>query len=173
MNQPRKTQGVSLFFLIFYFFSFCCFLLCNTTASLAEKIPHWLNQTVYVPLYSHIYADERSRDKPFNLAATLSIRNTDFKNTCTLKSVDYYDSKGQLLKKYLAQPQTIAPLATATFIVQEAESKGGTGAKFVLLWSAKKAITAPIIESIMIGTKLNQGISFLSRGQVVAGTTAP
>ena len=32
-------------------------------------------QTVYVPVYSHIYSGDR--EQPFYLAATLSIRNTD------------------------------------------------------------------------------------------------
>jgi hypothetical protein len=35
-------------------------------------------QTVYVPIYSHIYSGLKGR--PFNLAATLSIRNTDPKH---------------------------------------------------------------------------------------------
>jgi hypothetical protein len=35
-------------------------------------------QTVYVPIYSHIYSGLKGR--PFNLAATLSIRNTDPSN---------------------------------------------------------------------------------------------
>jgi hypothetical protein len=39
-------------------------------------------QTVYVPVYSHIYSGDR--EQPFYLAATLSIRNTDTKHAITL-----------------------------------------------------------------------------------------
>ena len=150
----------------------CIFLLLYlSTSASADGITRWLTQTVYVPLYSHIYADERYRDKPFNLTATLSIRNTDMNNGLTLLSVDYYDSDGRLLKKYLDSPVSIAHLASTRFIVQESD-KGGSGAKFIVVWKAENPIIEPIIESVMIGTKLQQGISFLSRGRVVAGKVA-
>jgi hypothetical protein len=41
----------------------------------AEDIKLSDGQTVYVPIYSHIYSGIKAR--PFDLAATLSIRNTD------------------------------------------------------------------------------------------------
>ncbi len=139
----------------------------------AKGVTRWLTQTVYVPLYSHIYADERYRDKPFNLTATLSVRNTDPENGLILQRVDYYDSEGILLKKYLNKPVPIAPLASTRFIVQESESKGGSGAKFIVIWTASKPVVEPIIESVMIGTKMQQGISFLSRGRVISGESTP
>ncbi len=162
----RKTPSAPALVFIFLFF-----ILFSGPAQ-ARGIIRWLTQTVYVPLYSHIYADERYRDKPFNLTATLSVRNTDPENGLILQNVDYYDSEGRLLKKYLAKPVTIAPLASTRFIVQESESKGGSGAKFVVIWTASKPVVEPIIESVMIGTKLQQGISFLSRGRVIAGESA-
>ena len=148
-------------------------LLSGLSAARADTIARWLNQTVYVPLYSHIYADERYKDKPFNLTATLSIRNTDPIHGLTLKRVDYYDSQGKLLKNYLDKPLTIAPLASTRYIVQESENEGGSGAKFIVGWSAQQPVSDPIIESIMIGTKLQQGISFLSRGRVIQGESVP
>jgi len=147
-------------------------LLCSSLPVLADGISRWKSQTVYVPVYSHIYADERYRDKPFNLTATLSIRNTDPENGLTLKRVDYLDSQGKLLKNYLDKPLTISPLASTRYIVQESESKGGSGAKFIVSWSSEHPVIEPIVESIMIGTKLQQGISFLSRGIVIGGEPA-
>jgi len=43
----------------------------------ALTVQRWLSQTVYVPVYSHIYADSRFKDKPFQLTAIISVRNTD------------------------------------------------------------------------------------------------
>ena len=140
------------------------------TASATQVLSKWLNQTVYVPIYSHIYADDRFRDTPFLLTATLSIRNTDPDNALTVTSVRYYDSKGELLKQYLDNPTVIAPLGSIRFIVPESESKGGSGAKFLVEWAAKTAVIEPIVESIMIGTKMQQGISFVSTGRVIKGT---
>ncbi len=162
----RKLFGHPALYIILPFLFFYC------VTVRADEITRWLKQIVYIPIYSQIYADERYKDKPFNLSATLSIRNTDPQHSLTLKKVNYYDSKGKLLKQYLDSPLTIGPLASARYIVLESESKGGSGAKFIVTWTASSPVVEPIIESIMIGTKLRQGISFLSEGKVIAGEKA-
>ena len=138
----------------------------------AEVLGRWLGQTVYVPVYSHIFADDRYRDRPFLLTATLSVRNTDPERPFTLQRVDYYDSEGALLQRYLEAPITLAPLASTHYIVPESEAKGGAGAKFLIEWQAPAAVNEPIIEAVMIGTKLQQGISFISTGRAIKGTPA-
>lgn len=122
-------------------------------------------QTVYVPIYSHIYSGDR--EHPFYLAATLSVRNTDPKHAITILSVDYYDSKGKLLRPYLENPIIINPFATTRYIIKESDKSGGSGANFIVKWKSDAKINSPIIESIMIGTKTQQGISFISRGRVI------
>lgn len=137
--------------------------------SMALTVQRWLSQTIYVPIYSHIYADSRFKDKPFQLTAILSIRNTDLKNSFTLHKVAYYDSHGKLLSHYLKKPLVIGPLASTRYIVPESDTTGGSGAKFIIEWKSDKAVTEPIIEGVMIGTKMQQGISFVTRSQVLAG----
>jgi hypothetical protein len=135
----------------------------------AGAISRWLNQSIYVPLYSHIYADERFKDKPFALTATLFIRNTDPERTLVLDTVDYYDSHGKKLRSYIDKPVTVGPLASIRFIIPESNKEGGSGAKFLVHWRAEKPVTEPIVESVMIGTKMQQGISFISQGRVIDG----
>ncbi len=149
------------------------FLLAGTfspAAARALTVERWLNQTAYVPVYSHIYADSRFKDKPFQLTVIISIRNTDTKYSFTLETVDYYDSEGKLLQKYLDNPITIPPLASTRYIVPESDTLGGSGAKFIISWSSTNAVTEPIIEGVMIGTKMQQGISFITDSQIIAGT---
>jgi hypothetical protein len=67
-------------------------------------------QLLYVPVYSHIYIGDRER--PFNLAVTLSVRNTDPRKSLRLTEVDYYDSDGHLVRHYLEEPREMPPLAT-------------------------------------------------------------
>lgn len=160
-----KTNRIAVVLLVALFLSVHC-------AVANELLTRWLGQTVYVPIYSHIYADDRYKDIPFLLTATLSIRNTDPEKAFTLKSVRYYDSKGTLLQQYLDTPTTVEPLGSIRFIVPESESKGGSGAKFLVEWEAKTAVIEPIIESVMIGTKMQQGISFISTGRVIKGKPA-
>jgi len=131
----------------------------------AEEIRLSAGQTVYVPIYSHIYSGVKGR--PFDLAATLSIRNTNLQNPIVLESVKYYDSDGKLVKDYLKKPLQLNALASTRYIITEDEKAGGSGANFMVVWKSEQNVNPPIIEAVMIGTHSGQGISFLSRGQVI------
>ena len=122
-------------------------------------------QTVYVPIYSHIYSGLKGR--PFNLAATLSIRNTDPRHPITLISVNFYDSDGKLVKAYLDKPVELKAMASTRYILTEADTGGGSGANFLVKWKSQSKVNPPLIEGVMIGTRSGQGISFVSRGQVI------
>lgn len=119
-------------------------------------------QTLYVPVYSHIYSGDRER--PVYLAVTVSIRNTDPLQTITITTVDYYDSEGRRLERYLEQPIPLAPMATVRYVVKESDKAGGSGANFVVRWQSEVPVNPPIVESIMISTASQLGISFTSRG---------
>jgi len=126
-------------------------------------------QTLYVSVYSNIYSSPKKI--PFNLAAILSIRNTDIHNPVQIISADYYDTKGRLIRKYYTRPVTLAPLESTYIYVPEEDVVGGIGANFIVKWSAAKEINVPIIECVMIGMKGGQGISFVSPGQVIKENT--
>ena len=122
-------------------------------------------QIVYVPAYSHIYS--ASNEMTILLAVTLSIRNTDINNPLKLNRVDYYGTKGNLLKEYLDSTIVLGPLESLKFVIPEKDESGGSGANFIIEWSSDKCTNQPIVETIMIGTVMQQGISFTSRGQVI------
>lgn len=126
-------------------------------------------QTLYVSVYSNIYSSPKKI--PFNLAAILSIRNTDIFNPIQIISADYYDTKGKLIRKYYSRPVTLAPLESTYIYVPEEDVVGGIGANFIVKWSAIKEINVPVIECVMIGMKGGQGISFVSPGQVIKENT--
>ena len=132
---------------------------------LSEEIKLSTGQTVYVPIYSHIYSGVKAR--PFDLAATLSIRNTNLKSSIELISVKYFDSEGKLVKDYLEKPIVIDAIATTRYIITEDDRAGGSGANFIVIWKSEQPVNPPVIEGVMIGTHSGQGISFVSRGQVI------
>ncbi|MBW2438146.1 MAG: DUF3124 domain-containing protein [Desulfobacterales bacterium] len=155
------------------FFYYCCVILGAIvllagpagTAGAESHIALSGGQTVYVPIYSHIYSGLKGR--PFSLAATLSIRNTDPQNPITLVSVKYFDSDGNLVKEYLDKPAELKPMASTRYILPEGDTTGGSGANFLVKWTSPKKVNQPLIEGVMIGTRSGQGISFVSRGQVI------
>lgn len=122
-------------------------------------------QKLYVPVYSHIYHGDR--EQPFELAVTLSVRNTDTDHAISLISVDYYDSEGKLVRKYLENEVRLGAIASTRFVVKESDKSGGAGASFIVRWKSEAMVTEPIVEAIMIGTSTQQGISFSSRGQAI------
>ena len=131
----------------------------------AEDIKLSGGQMVYVPIYSHIYSGVKAR--PFDLAATLSIRNTDPKHPIMVVAVTYYDSEGRMLKEYLSEPVEMNALMSTRYIILEGDKTGGSGANFIVKWKAAQKVNPPIIEGVMIGTHSGQGISFVSRGQII------
>ncbi|MBU1341877.1 MAG: DUF3124 domain-containing protein [Proteobacteria bacterium] len=122
-------------------------------------------QSVYVPVYSHIYYGDQERT--FNLTTTLSIRNTNLKKDVMLHSIDYFDSNGELLKNYLEAPIVLKKFSTIRYVIKATDKRGGSGAKFIVRWKSKDLSNAPLIEAIMISTQSQQGISFVSRGQAI------
>ncbi len=122
-------------------------------------------QSVYVPVYSHIYHGDQ--EKQFNLTATLSIRNTNLKKDIMLQSIDYFDSNGELLKHYLEAPIVLKKFSTIRYIIKATDKSGGSGAKFIVKWKSRILSNAPLIEAIMISTQSGQGISFVSRGRAI------
>jgi hypothetical protein len=122
-------------------------------------------QVVYVPAYSHIYSGNRER--PFLLTVTLSIRNIDTMQKIKITAVDYYETQGKLLKKYIETPITLNPLESLRYVIPEKDKSGGSGANFIVEWHSNGPVNPPIIESIMIGTQSSQGVSFSSRGQAI------
>jgi hypothetical protein len=126
-------------------------------------------QTVYVPIYSHIYAGPQSR--PINLAATFSIRNTDPEHWISIESVQYHNSDGSRVKNYLEKPTRLSPLASTRFIVREEDTTGGSGASFIVKWKADTQVSVPIMQGVMVSTRSQLGISFVTQGRAVRETS--
>jgi hypothetical protein len=53
------------------------------------------------------------------------------------------------------------------FVVEESEKAGGSGANFIIEWAATNYSDQLLIQSIMIGTFGDQGISFLTDAKVI------
>ena len=131
-----------------------------------DKTKVVMGQTVYVPIYSHIY-HYNNQDDVMNLSATLSIRNTDLTNSIIITSVRYYDTDGKLIRQDIKSPVELKPLASTNFFIAANDTIGGSGANFIVEWVAEKTVYEPVIEAVMICTSSSQGISFVSPAKVL------
>ena len=123
------------------------------------------NQKVYVPIYSDIYY--RDSRHTFSLTATLSIRNTSFNDSIYVFAIDYYNSKGDKVRRYNQSSLLLKPMESIEFVVEDKDDKGGVGANFVVDWGSREGALSPFIQGVMIGTTGQQGISFTTEGIVI------
>ncbi len=122
-------------------------------------------ETDYVPIYSDIYYSNGTKRYP--LTATISVRNISLTDSAYIFSVVYYDSYGNRLKDYVDSSFLVSPLESIEFVVEDIENVGGAGANFIIEWGAKSYTNQLFIQSIMIGTYEQQGISFTTEAIVI------
>lgn len=135
------------------------------TGSLVERSSDRvaIKRTVYVGAYSSVTLGRGKVD----FATTLSIHNTSNERALNVDRVDYFDTAGNLVHSYLPKPITIRPFGTVEAFVPAENTRGGTGANFIVEWTANGLITDPLIEAVMIGAIGAQGFSFTSRGKTM------
>jgi len=122
-------------------------------------------ETDYLPVYSSIYYQDGTRRFP--ITTTVSIRNTSFSDPAFISSARYYDSYGKVLHSYLDSTLLLSPLESIELVVEEKETEGGAGANFIIEWAAPNYSDQLLIQSVMIGTYGQQGVSFLSEAKVI------
>ncbi len=158
----------------------CCLLavllcavpaLAGNAADGAAVSERWYSQTVYVPVYSSVFFGNQKSKGPrtFNVAATVSLRNTDPATPITILEARYIGAEGAVLQQYVETPRVLAPLASMALSVDERDESGGVGASFLVRWKAEVPVTAPLMQAVMIGTQSSQGISFVTEGRALEG----
>lgn len=122
-------------------------------------------QLLYLPVYSNVpYHIDTIK---FDMSAFIAIHNTDFTTPIVLSKVLYFDQEGKLVGDYLTSGNiTIEPLATRDFYVPY-EDQSGTGANFLVEWTADTLVNEPLIESITTSLKPNNTVAILSPGKVI------
>jgi len=123
------------------------------------------HETVYAPIYSDIYY--LNGTLRYQLTATVSIRNTSLVDTAYVFSAIYYDSYGKKLKQYIDSTILVLPLESFELVVEQFENLGGAGANFIINWGATKNANQLMVQSVMIGTHNNPGVSFVSEAKTI------
>jgi hypothetical protein len=121
-------------------------------------------QILYLPVYSNI--PYRENNRLYDLSAFAAIHNTDFNYPLRISKVLFFGNDGKLVSNFLSKDTILQPLEAINFFVPD-KDKSGTGANFIIEWISDSLINEPLIESVMIGLKSGQGISFLSTGKIL------
>lgn len=145
-------------------------LLLAVSAQAQEALPLSSGQTLYLPIYSHIYHGSRdSQGQPSQAltSAHISIRNTDGANAIRIHSARYFDTRGRLLKEYLTTPQTLPPLGSHELFVPHEDTAGGSGASFVIVWSADTPANPPLVEALHADIRSSRAVVFITSARPV------
>ena len=124
-------------------------VLCSVAAAAHADVERSSGQTVYVPIYSRVFRGAKLNT--FQLAATASVRNTDPEHPIRITVADYYDFNGKKVRGYVTSPLILPPLGSREFHVREDDTRGGSGANFIIEWTSDAPVTTPILEGVMIG----------------------
>lgn len=116
----------------------------------------------YLAIYSEIYSVTEHRT--INLTATVSLRNISSTDTIFVTKSDYYNTAGDLIRSYHKEPVYLKPHETIEIIIDENDTRGGSGANFIFEWAHPKNSPDPVFDAVMISTSGQQGISFTTQG---------
>ena len=120
-------------------------------------------RTIYVPAYSHLPRGKQNEQRSL-LSVLLSVRNVDATSVITLTHVDYFDTSGRRVRRYLAKPRKLRPLETAEFSVDTFDESGGSGANFLINWEGPSDAHPLLTETVMLGHMGIGFVAFTSRG---------
>lgn len=123
-------------------------------------------QLLYMPVYSNVpYEIDTIM---FDMSAFVAIHNTDLSTNIFLTKVLYFNQEGKLVDDFLQGNKIeLKPLCTKEFYISY-EDKSGTGANFLIEWTADSLVNDPLVESVTICLKPNNTVAILSKGKIIS-----
>lgn len=127
-------------------------------------------ETLYVPVYSsvlHGNQDRSGNPGEWLLSVMVSLRNTDPRLPVRVTAARYYNGAGVLVRNYVTEPKTLAPLASMATFIENRDTAGGSGGSLVVQWDAEAPVSPMLIEALHTDLFGTRSISFVSRGEVI------
>ncbi|KWV51858.1 hypothetical protein AS156_11600 [Bradyrhizobium macuxiense] len=119
----------------------------------------------YVPVYSSVSMSQGKLRADFSV--TLSVHNASETKPLVLKRIAYFDTSGKMVESYLKSPVALKPFATIEVFIATTDTRGGTGANFVVDWAAAGEIAEPAVEALMVGSVGAGHYAFITQGRPV------
>ncbi|WP_044538477.1 DUF3124 domain-containing protein [Bradyrhizobium sp. LTSP885] len=127
--------------------------------------PLTVSGAFYVPVYSSVAMSQGKLRADFSV--TLSVHNASETKPLVLKRIAYFDTAGKMVESYLKSPVALKPFSTVEIFIATTDTRGGTGANFVVDWTATNEIAEPVVEALMVGGVGAGHYAFISQGRPV------
>ena len=145
--------------------------LCSGIAMAETALGRSAGQTLYLPIYSHIWHGDMTSDGQRArtlVSVSVSIRNTDPVKAIRVLSAQYYDTDGKKLKEYVTAPKTIGPMGTYELFVPRGDDSGGSGATFVIRWQSDKPANSPVVQGLHANLPVGRSIAFTTSAVAIS-----
>ena len=119
----------------------------------------------YVPVYSSVSMSQGKLRADFSV--TLSVHNASETRPLVLKRIAYFDTSGKIVENCIKSPIALKPFSTIEVFVATTDTRGGTGANFVVDWAAAGEIAEPAVEALMVGGVGSGDYAFISQGRPI------
>lgn len=134
-------------------------------------LPLYTGQSLYLPIYSHLYHGDVNpkTGKPSEtlVSSHVSIRNTDPRIPLQVTGARYYNTEGKLLREFLTQARSVPPLGTLELYVPRSDSSGGSGANFIIDWTAERPINPPLVEALHADIREARTLLFITTARPI------
>jgi len=121
-------------------------------------------QTLYLPCYSSFISSGHSYD----IHPTIFIHNTDQHHPINIVRLDFFNSSGKLVEKYLQHPLKLNANAATRFDINDyLEGEEGAEAHVVIQWQAPNKVDEPLVEAWFLGSAGTRGYTFSTRANVI------
>ncbi len=142
--------------------------LCGPAA--AQAPARSTGELLYLPIYSHVWhGDLDASGKPVRtlVSISVSIRNTDPKIPIRVLSAEYFDTGGKKIKEFVPSPIAVPPLGTHELFIERSDDTGGSGANFLISWSADLSASPPVVEGVHANLPAGRAIIFTTSARPV------
>ncbi len=159
MSKILRTLGIGFWWL----------LIC-APAGAQQPASRVSGETLYLPVYSHIWhGDLDSRGEPVKtlLSVLVSIRNTDPQHAITVASARYFNTAGKPIKEYVPSGVSVPPMGTHEIFIARNDDTGGSGANFVIVWSAATPVSPPIVQAVHANLPVGRPIIFVTSARPI------
>ena len=132
--------------------------------SAAGEVKLSKGQTLYVPCYTSFMSGSHA----FEAKPTIFIHNTDQNNPINMVRIDFYDTNGKLVEKYLQQPKKLnANAATRINVKELLKGEEGSGAHFIIQWLAENKVVEPLVQTWFVGVVGTRGYSYTAPARII------
>lgn len=122
-----------------------------------------LRGSIYLPAYTSF----RGRNGQSELSTLLRIDNTSSSKPLVLERIDYFDTSGKLIQRYLTSPIALKPQGAIQIFVPASDNRGGPAPNFIVSWAATPPMSEPLMETVTFGRIEGEGYSFVSQGRPI------